>query len=105
MTYLGHKCTDKGILPNDSKLSVIDNYPTPTNGDEAKRFIAFCNYYRRFIPNFAESSRHITRLPRKNAPFEWAKACEDGFQYLKKPVLVPQILQYPDFTKEFCITK
>ena len=51
MTFLGHEFTDK-----DRKFSVIENYSTLTNGDEAKRFIAFCNYYRRFMPNFAESS-------------------------------------------------
>ena len=104
VTFLGHKCTDKGILPDDSKFSVIENYPTPTNGDEAKRFIAFCNYYRRFIPNFAESSRHITILSRKNITFEWTQECENAFQYLKKQLMSPQILQYPDFNKEFCIT-
>ena len=81
VTFVGHKCTDKGILPDDSKFSVIENYPTPTNGDKAKRFIAFCNYYRRFIPNFAESSRHIIILSRKNIPFEWTQECQNAFQY------------------------
>ena len=42
VTYLGHKCTDKGILPDDSKYSAIKNYPTPTDADSAKRFVAFC---------------------------------------------------------------
>lgn len=104
VTFLGHKCTDKGILPDDSKFSIIKNYPTPKNGDEAKRFVAFCNYYRRFIPNFAESSRHITRLSRKNVAFEWSKECENSFNYLKNQLLSPRILQYPDFQKQFCIT-
>lgn len=102
--FLGHKCTDRGILPDDSKYSVIKNYPTPKNGDEAKRFVAFCNYYRRFIPNFAESSRHLSRLSRKNVPFEWSRDCEEAFQYLKNQLLSPKILQYPDFSKKFCIT-
>lgn len=52
VTFLGHKCTIKGVLPDESKYEVIQNYPTPKNGDKAKR-LAFCNYYRRFIPNFA----------------------------------------------------
>lgn len=104
VTFLGHKCTDKGILPDDGKFSVILNYPRPKNGDEAKRFVAFCNYYRRFIPNFANHSRHITRLCRKNIPFDWNSECEKAFNYLKNQLLNPTILQYPDFEKEFCIT-
>ena len=61
VTFLGHKCTDKGILPDDKKFDVILNYPVPHDSDSARRFIAFCYYYRRFIKNFADYSRHITR--------------------------------------------
>lgn len=37
------QCTNKGILLNDIKFSVIDNYPRPTDADISKRFVAFCN--------------------------------------------------------------
>jgi len=103
VTFLGHKCTDKGILPDDKKYDVIMNYPVPHNADSARRFVAFCNYYRRFIKNFAEYSRHITRLCKKNVPFEWTVECQDAFQYLKSKLMEPTLLQYPDFNKEFCI--
>jgi len=104
VTYLGHKCTDKGILPDDSKYEVIKNYPKPVNADEARRFVAFCNYYRRFIKNFSEKSRHLTRLCKKNVPFEWTSECNDAFEYLKRELMKPTLLQYPDFSKQFCIT-
>ena len=29
VTYLGHKITDKGNLPDDTKYDTIRNYPTP----------------------------------------------------------------------------
>jgi len=103
VTFLGHRCTDKGILPDDKKFDVINNYPVPTDADSARRFVAFCNYYRRFIKNFAEYSRHITRLCKKNVPFEWTTECENAFQYLKNQLVQPNLLQYPDFSKEFCI--
>lgn len=51
VTYLGHTCSDKGLLPDRSKISVIQNYPRPIDKDATKRFVAFANYYRRFIPN------------------------------------------------------
>lgn len=104
VTYLGHKCTNKGILPDPSKFETVQKYPVPKNADEAKRFVAFCNYYRRFVPNFAEHSRILTRLCRKNVPFDWTEECTNAFQYLKKSLISPQILQYPDFSKEFYIT-
>ena len=104
VTFLGHKCTSNGILPDDSKYDIIKKYPTPKNGEEAKRFIAFCNYYRRFIPNFATYSRHLTYLSKKNVTFCWTDKCEKSFNYFKNFLLYPKILQYPDFNKKFCIT-
>ena len=62
VTNLGHKCIDKGILPDDSIYSVIENYPTPTDTDSDIRFATFCNNYRRFMTKFSEYSRHLTRF-------------------------------------------
>ena len=86
VTYLGHKCTDKGILPDDSKYSVIEKYPTHTGADGARRFLAFCNYYRRFIKNFSEYSRHLTRLSKKGVQFEWTRDCDMAFNHLIKKI-------------------
>lgn len=51
VTYLGHLFTPNGIKtdPYPSKYNVVKNYPTPENADETRRFVAFCNYYRRFV--------------------------------------------------------
>jgi len=64
VTFLGHKCTDKGILPDDKEY-VIKNDPVQHDADSARRFVAFRNFYRRFIKNFADYSRHITKLCKK----------------------------------------
>jgi len=81
VTFLGHKCTDKGILPDNKKYDVIEKYPVPTDADSARRFVAFCNYYRRFITKFFDYSRHITRLCKKNVKFEWTDECQNAFEF------------------------
>ena len=91
-------------FPDEKKYEAIRDYPIPTNADEARRFVAFCNYYRRFIKNFADYSRHITRLTKKNVEFNLTSECQKAFEYFKKALMSPQILQYPDFAKPFCIT-
>lgn len=45
VTFLGHKCTDQGILPDDNKIKAIKNYPKPTDKDATRRLVAFANYY------------------------------------------------------------
>ena len=92
VTYHGHKCTDKVILPDDGKYSVIENYPTPKDANSAKKFVIFCNYYRRFIKNFTEYSKQLTRLSRKGVPFEWTA----GFEFAcgSRRGLVGSVLAY-----------
>lgn len=101
VTYLGHHITNNGILPDPSKFSVIRQYPVPENVDDVRRFVSFCNYYRRFVENFAKIANPLYRLLRKNVPFVWTQSCQVAFDTLKQKLMEPPILQYPDFTKEF----
>jgi len=103
VTFPGHKCTDKGILPDAKKFDVLLNYPVPHDADSARRFVAFCNYYRRFIKNFADHSRHITNLCKKKVEFVCIPQCQQAFDYLRNNLMGPTLLQYPVFSKEFCI--
>lgn len=45
-------------------------YPIPHDKDSVKRFVAFANYYRKFIPNFAEFAQPLTELTLKRENFE-----------------------------------
>lgn len=103
VTFLGHKCTSDGILPDESKLKSVHKYPVPHDKDSVKRFVAFANYYRKFIPNFAEYAQPLTELTRKRVNFEWNYKHQEAFEQLKNCLVTPKILQYPDFEKEFII--
>lgn len=98
LLYLGHTVTKDGILPDPNKITVIKNYPVPKNSDDVRRFVAFSNYYRKFIKNFAELTLPLNNLCRKNEPFVWSVECEQSFQLLKEALMSPPILQYPDFS-------
>ena len=65
VTYLGHLITRDGVKPDPTKYEAVLKFPTPKNSDEAKRFVAFCNYYKRFIPKFAEITKPINNLSKK----------------------------------------
>ena len=71
VTFLGHKCTENGILPDPDKYKTVKNYPVPTNGDETRRFVAFANYCRKFIPNFSIVAKPLNNLTRKKVSFNW----------------------------------
>lgn len=104
VTYLGHHISSMGIQPDKSKYQAIQNYPTPKNADDVRRFVAFCNYYRRFIPYFSEITSPLNAMLKKNSKFEWTKDCQNSFLNLKNKLLSPQILKFPDFTKKFILS-
>lgn len=102
--YLGHKITSEGILPDPTKIESIQRYPRPINADDVKRFVAFANYYRRFINNFASIAYPLNALCKKNTIFEWTSECENAFQQLKQALVSPTVLDYPDFSEKNMFT-
>lgn len=65
ITYLGHHISENGILPDPSKYKTVENFSEPKNAYEVRRFVAFCNYYRRFIPNVAGVAHPLNKLLQK----------------------------------------
>lgn len=97
--YLGHVISAEGVSPDPSKTKAISQYPCPTSSDEAKRFVAFANYYRKFIDNFAKVAKPLNELARKGKVFEWTTQCQKSFETLKEALMHPPILEYPDFSE------
>lgn len=104
VTFLGHKCTNKGLLPDESKIECIKKYPRPMSKEEVKSFTAFANYYRRFIENYAALAKPLNELTRKSQPFIWSNDCENAFNLIRQKLMSPPILQYPIPEKEYTIT-
>lgn len=96
--YLGHKITSQRVEPDPAKVEVLKKYLTPKNTDEVKRFVAFANYYRRFIPNFANIAYPLNQLSKENAVFNWIPECKTAFSKFKKNLSSPHVLDYPDFS-------
>lgn len=102
--YLGHNISERGILPDLSKIDVIKNYPVPHNVNKVKSFLGLANYYRKFVPDFSSIIEPINRLLKKNCKFVWTEQCENSFQLIKAKIMSPQILAFPDFEKPFVLT-
>ena len=62
-----------------------------------------CNYYRRFVKDFALISKPLQRLTEKNAPFEWTIGCQNAFDELRKRLVSSPVLAYPDYERRFIL--
>ena len=94
--YLGHLISADGIQPLPEKLESIAKMPAPKNPKEVKQFLGLVGYYRKFVPRFADISRVLTHLTKKDIEFKWTPECEKCFQILKEFLQQAPILRYPD---------
>ena len=70
--------------------------PALKNPKEVKQFLRLVGYYRKFIPRFADISRVLTHLTKKDVEFKWTPKCKNCFQILKEFLQQAPILKYPD---------
>ena len=94
--YLGHLILEDGIQPLLEKLESIAKMPATRNPKEVKQFLGLVGYYRKFVPRFADISRVLTHLTKKDVEFKWTPECENCFQILKEFLQQAPILKYPD---------
>ncbi|BHF77780.1 hypothetical protein SprV_0602089000 [Sparganum proliferum] len=62
LEFLGHLVDSHGIRPLPSKVAAIRDFPHPTSKRQLQRFLGMVNFYRRFLPNCADTFRPLTSL-------------------------------------------
>ena len=90
--YLGHLISSDGIQPLPEKFGSIKNMPAPRSTKEVKQFLGLAGYHHKFVPQFSDLSRPLTRLTRKDVLFKWTKECQACFELLKETLCTHHIL-------------
>ena len=77
--------------------------PAPKNVKEIKQFLGLIDYYRKFVPRFADISRPLTALTKKDKKFEWTPACQKASNLLKETLCGEPVLKYADTNKPYTL--
>ena len=101
--YLGRLISADGISPLPDKLDSIKNMPAPKDAKEIKQFLGLAGYYRKFVPRFADISRPLTALMKKELKFVWTTECQKSFELLKSFLCGEAILKYADTSKPYTL--
>lgn len=108
--FLGHVVSEDGVETDPEKIEKVRNWPTPSNADELRSFLAFAGYYRRFVKDFSKITKPLNELlpptsKKKNSKTEkvwqWTELEQNTFEHLKEILTSPPILAYPDFDLPF----
>lgn len=103
--YLGHVVGGGQVHPEPSKLTAVENFPTPSTKKQVRAFLGLTGYYRRFMADYANLAAPLTDLTRKAAANTviWTPKCEHSFQELKRLLCAAPVLHSPDFASPFIL--
>ena len=105
VNYLGHIISAKGISPDPGKIETIANYKIPVNSEQLASFLELARYNRKFISNFGTIARPLSSQTKKNKkePLVWGEPEQIAFETLRKALISPPILAFPNFDVSFQI--
>ncbi|BHF73292.1 hypothetical protein SprV_0401637300 [Sparganum proliferum] len=84
LEFLGHLIDSNGIRPLSSKVAAIRDFPPPTSKRQLQRFLGMVNFYRRFLPNCADTILPLTNLlSGSKRTFELTPAALTSFEQVK----------------------
>ena len=101
--YLGHLISREGISPLLNKLDCIQHMPAPKTAKEIKQVLGLSGYYRKFVPRFADISRPLTTLTKKDKKFRWTPVWQKSFYLLKETLCGQPVLKYADTSKPYTL--
>ncbi|KAL5263050.1 hypothetical protein ACHWQZ_G008446 [Mnemiopsis leidyi] len=101
VNFLGHRLSKDGLSVDPKKVAAINNLPPPTSVKTVQKFLGAVNYFRSYIPNFAEIATPLYDLTQKGVKFVWSRDCQKAFQKIKACLTKSPVLCIPDIEDEY----
>ena len=101
ITYLGFEVGYGKVLPKESNIQAILDFPIPKTRKNIRQFIGLAGYYRKFVLNFSDIVCPLTNLLKKNVNFNWDDSCDISFNKLKSILISHPVLTSPNFSRDF----
>lgn len=99
MKFLGHVISSDGIKTDPEKIQKVKAWCLPKTKDELRTFLAFCNYYRKFVKNFAQHTilleKMMTNETKKSDALIWNDESMEAFENLKIQLVSAPLLGFP----------
>ena len=93
---LGHIVSKDGVKIDPKRVAAIDKVPKPRNVKGIQYFFGKINFLRRFVTNFAQISRPISKMLKKGAIINWDGEPSQAFQDVKTIIKNAPVLRNPN---------
>src|SRR6267154_1965864 len=92
--YLGYLLSPQGLTMSPDKIQTVCDWPEPRKVKDIQSFLGFANFYRRFIYNYSDIVVPLTRLTRKDTPWNFTDDCRRAFTALKTAFTTAPVLTH-----------
>lgn len=83
ISFFGVIIGENGVKMDESKVSTLNSFRSPTNASELKSFLGFATFCSRFVPNFSTLTGPLRELLKDNNPFKWTLKHQHAFDNIK----------------------
>jgi hypothetical protein len=100
---IGHIVSADGVRIDPKRVESVKKLSLPRSKKDIQSFLGTINFIRRFIENFAELTKHITCMLRKNSEVRCTEEAKHSFNAIKESIITTPVLISPNFDREFYI--
>ena len=103
MEYLGMIIGQGLVCMDPAKLLAIKEWHPPSSVKGVFSFLAFVNFYHKFIPNYSNIVMPIVLLTQKDHPWSWTDPQQTAFDSLHSIFLSVPVLCIPNVSHSFSL--
>jgi len=100
---MGHVITPKGVKPDVTKVTAINNMLQPEDKKGLQRLLGMTRYLAQYIPNEATITAPLRQLLRQDAVWQWNHEHGVALEKLKSALTHAPVLRFYDQTKPLTI--
>ena len=94
--FCGTGVNQSGISLDKSKLEPLFAHRQPKNVKDVQSFLGLCNWFRDFIPEFAETALALSELTKKGTQWSWNESHQSAVMTLLFRIVNAPCLKYFD---------
>ena len=99
----GHVVSDGKVRADPENVKSAEKFPVSIDRTGIRAFLGLTSFYRRFIPDYAETALPLTKLLKSKRIFVLTDDRQKAFEELKVCLLKEPVLRCPDFDRPFIV--